>query len=109
MSTLSWYGWLRLQVWMLVMHTIIRIWLRKGHLRSGLLPESTDIRPTTVIHVRSSKDPKRLITVNVFYPPGVDPVRAKKLPVHLNVHGSGFLWKTFGACVYSVSSRLSEA
>lgn len=109
MTTLSWYGWLRLHLWMAVMRTIIRIWLRKGHLRSGILPESTDIQPTYTIRVPSTKDPKRSVTVNVFYPPGVDRERAKRLPVHLNVHGSGFMWRTFGAYVRVCSAWKSSA
>ncbi|EJD52166.1 alpha/beta-hydrolase, partial [Auricularia subglabra TFB-10046 SS5] len=88
---------LRMHAWMLFMNSLIKLWLRRGPPRSGLLPPTADIRPTLSIRVPSSKDTKRSIAVNIFYPPGTILAAAKKLPVHLHIHGSGFCYKTFTA------------
>ncbi|KZV79835.1 alpha/beta-hydrolase [Exidia glandulosa HHB12029] len=97
MITLSWYGWLRLRLWFAFRNGLIRLWLRRGPPRSGLLPPDADIRPTLSIRVPSSSDKGRSIRANIFYPPGATPGNAEKLPVHLHVHGSGFCYKTFPA------------
>lgn len=63
--------------------------------RTGLLPESSSIEPTISIRVQSTHDRKRSIRANIFYPPGAKPGAGPKLPVHLHVHGGGFVYELF--------------
>lgn len=97
--SLSWFAWLRLQLWMFVMRLGVRfIFMRSLKSKRSILPASYSVEPNRVIRVPSTKDPRRTILVHVFYPPGYDPASTlKPLPVHLNVHGSGFMWNTFTA------------
>ncbi|EJD51960.1 alpha/beta-hydrolase [Auricularia subglabra TFB-10046 SS5] len=77
------------------MNTIIRIIFRRGPRRYNFLPATADVRPQSSFSVPSRADPRRRIAVNVFYPPEVSPEDRRKLPVHLNAHGSGFCYKVF--------------
>lgn len=102
--SLSWFAWLRLQLWMFVMRLGVRfIFMRSLKSKRSILPASYSVEPNRVIRVPSTKDPRRTILVHVFYPPGYDPASTlKPLPVHLNVHGSGFMWNTFTAYAMTV-------
>lgn len=96
MAFLAYYvAYLRMRLWISFRNVLIRIWMRNGPPRFGMLPPTADIRPTLSIRVPSSHDPGRSVAVNIFYPPGASPGSGKKLPVHLHVHGSGFCYSMF--------------
>ncbi|KZV79994.1 alpha/beta-hydrolase [Exidia glandulosa HHB12029] len=93
---LSLYGRLRVYAYFAIMNVLIRLWKRKGLPRRGILPPDANIDPTiTGLNVQSSVS-RRKITINVFYPPGRMPGDGgENLPVHLNIHGSGFCLDVF--------------
>ncbi|KZV94124.1 alpha/beta-hydrolase [Exidia glandulosa HHB12029] len=96
---LSLYGRLRVTLYFGWMNTLLWLWkATKGpYPRRGFLPPDADITPTiTGLTVQSSKDPNRKVKINVFYPPGRRPGDGgEKLPMYLNVHGSGYCFEVF--------------
>lgn len=94
--SLSWYSRLRVWTYFFFQNMLIRMWKRQGLPRRGLLPTSANIEPTYSLTVQSTVDRRRKIKVNILYPPGKTPGDlGVKLPVHLNVHGSGFCLDVF--------------
>lgn len=75
--------------------TLISLANLGGEERIGLLEESISFKPASSFYVQSTKDAKRKLRCDVHLPQNVVNL-PKPLPVHVNLHPSGFIFNTFG-------------